>query len=450
MAAPETPATKATVKELTDLAVAKAKWTLANAEAGPKSKVVLRDGPQSILQLRITPNNVKSFCVYYRPKSSRIGKRGSQLKGKQRRITLGQYPDLSLAEARIQADEMRLAVRKGRDPWAERKTTNLHRYTNLWESVAEQFVAKKMEEIKKQSWEKIQKAFKHHVTPKWQGRPITDLGRIDARELLKGIKAKGTAREVRKHLHALFEWAIDEELVAKNPMHERKVKGKQNKGRLAPNKNAGRSLSRNELKAVWHAAEGLGYPFGPWFQLLMLTGQRRADWSAAERSELKAESELEQEDVRTADGAADRYVLEIPARRYKSERDHIVPLVPAAWKIIAGLPKWEGNDYSLFSSRAGKGHISGYSKAKARLDRDSLAALRKADPKATLPPYRVHDLRVSCRTRLASLGIAHDVAEAAIGHAQGGLTAAYNKHDYIALKRAALAKYAKWLSEVVK
>jgi integrase len=182
----------------------------------------------------------------------------------------------------------------------------------------------------------------------------------------------------------------------------------------------------------------------------MLTGQRRADWSAAARSELKPESELEQEDIRAADGAKGRYVLEIPGSRYKGERDHIVPLVPAAWKIVAGLPKWHGNDYFLFSGRAGKTHISGYSKAKARLDRDALALLRKEDPAATLARFRVHDLRVSCRTRFTYLGIEEDIAEAIIGHAQGLLSETYNKHDYIAQKRAALTKYADWLLEVVK
>ncbi|MBL6854227.1 MAG: hypothetical protein ISS15_03010 [Alphaproteobacteria bacterium] len=168
------------------------------------------------------------------------------------------------------------------------------------------------------------------------------------------------------------------------------------------------------------------------------------------RSELKLESDLEQEDVRTAGGARDRHILEIPANRYKSDRAHVVPLAPAAWHIITNLPEWPGNDYALFSGRAGTTPISGISKAKARLDAAALELLRKEDPNAQLPPYRVHDLRVTCRTRLTHLGIADDIAEAVIGHAQAALGKIYNKHDYIAQKRDALTKYADWLMAVVK
>lgn len=435
-------------RRLTHAGVERVRYDANQAEAGPGSRMVLRDTEIPGLQLRITPNGAKTFSVYFRPPSNRTGKRGTQLKGKQTRITLGRFPAMSLAEARQQANEIIGATLKGCDPWAERKKANKERYTNLFESVAQQFVAKKKEEIK--SWAKIEAAFAHHVTPKWKGIAITDFGRRDARELIDGIKNKGTAREVRKHLHALFEWAVDEEIVSKNPIHERKASGRRKKNRLTPNRDAGRSLERFELKSIWHAADKLGYPFGPWFQLLMLTGQRRSDWSAASRGEIKPESELEQEDVRTAPGARNQYVLEIPPNRFKSERSHIVPLVPAAWQIIASLPVRQRNDYFLFSGREGETHISGYSKAKVRLDEQALANLREADPMATLDTFRIHDLRVSCRTRLAYLGIEEDIAEAVIGHARGLLSDTYNKHDYIAQKRSALTKYAEWLLAVVK
>jgi hypothetical protein len=437
------------VKSLTDTGIERLRYNPSRAESGPGSRMVIHDEDVRGLQLRVTAN-VKSFCVYLRPQSKQVGKRGSPKKGKQRRITLGHYPALGIAEAREQAREILTIAGKGRDPWAERKQANQHRYSNLFESALVQFIDVLKSEIV--SWEKAETALKKHVDPKWTGIPMTDITKRQADELIAGIVKggrKGTAREVRKHLHRMFEWAVETEIVTKNPLHSRK-KGSRKNNPLASNTEAGRALERAELKAVWQAAEGLGYPFGPWFQLLMLTGQRRADWSAAMRSELKPESELEQEDTRTAAGANGRYVLEIAAGRYKSDRTHIVPLVPAAWKIVAGLPKWDGNDYFLFSGRAGKTHISGYSKAKARLDCDALKILREKDEKATLTPYRVHDFRVTCRTRLTHLGIGEDIAEAVLGHAQGFLGKVYNKHDYIEQKRAALTAYAKWLAKVVK
>ncbi len=157
-------------------------------------------------------------------------------------MTLGQFPALTLIEARRQAIEVMSGVLQGgADPWAVRKKTSEERYTNAFESVAAQFIAKKKDEIK--SWAKVEKAFELHVAPKWKGLSILDLGRAEARQLIDGIKSRGTAREVRKHLHALFEWAVDEEIVAKNPLRERKGKGGKKKSRLARNKDAGRSPS---------------------------------------------------------------------------------------------------------------------------------------------------------------------------------------------------------------
>lgn len=437
-------------RRLTSVGVERLRYDPKRGEAGDGSRMVLRDSETPGLQLRVTPNGVKTFSVYFRPPGNRVGKRGSQLKGKQRRITLGQFPALTVEEARQQANEIMGAALKGRDPWAERKQQNQHRYSNLFESVLVQFIDTLKQEIA--SWQKVERLLENHVTPKWSGIPLSDITRRQADELITSIVKsgqKGTAREVHKHLHRMFEWALNLEIVTKNPFHGLK-KGKGKNNPLKAPTEAGRPLERAELRAVWKAAEAMGYPFGPWFQVLLLTGQRRSDWAEAMRSELKPESELEQEDIRTADGAHARYVLEIPVRRYKSDRDHVVPLAPAAWRIIAGLPEWQGNDYALFSGRAGKTPISGYSKAKARLDEAAVEILRKDNPKAKLPPYRVHDFRVTCRTRMTHLGIAEDIAEAVVGHAQTALGKTYNKHDYIVQKREALTKYADWLMDVVK
>jgi integrase len=102
------------------------------------------------------------------------------------------------------------------------------------------------------------------------------------------------------------------------------------------------------------------------------------------------------------------------------------------------------------STRDGKVPVSGFSKAKARLDAAALKAMKKADPDAVLADYRVHDFRVTCETRLAHLGFNQDVRDAVLGHAKPGLQKTYNKHGYLEEKRAALDAYAAHLMEVVK
>jgi integrase len=198
---------------------------------------------------------------------------------------------------------------------------------------------------------------------------------------------------------------------------------------------AGRALTNQELRAVWRAAARLGYPFGPFFQLMILTGQRRNEWADAKHSEV----------------CGRRKVLEVPKVRYKGRRDHVVPLAPLAWAIYEAMPRWNGPDPYLFSTQAGELPISGFSKAKLYLDGLATEELRAltGDPTAVLANYRIHDFRVTCESRLADLGFNQDVRDAVLGHAKVGLQRTYNKHDYADEKRGALEAYARHVMEVV-
>jgi integrase len=163
----------------------------------------------------------------------------------------------------------------------------------------------------------------------------------------------------------------------------------------------------------------LGYPFGPPYQLLLLTGQRRTEWAAASRSEINL----------------DKRWLEIPKARYKGDRDQLVPFTEEALAIVEKLPVWPGNDYFLFSTKDGRVPISGFSKGKLRLDEAVRRAMTSEDPVSTSVPYRIHDFRVACETRLATLGFNQDVRDAILGHAKPGLQKTYNKYGYLEEKK---------------
>lgn len=196
---------------------------------------------------------------------------------------------------------------------------------------------------------------------------------------------------------------------------------------LQYNADAGRALTDPELRAIWRAADRMHYPFGPYFKLMILTGQRRNEWADAKHSEI----------------CFKRKVLEIPKARFKGRRDHVVPMSPLAWSIYETSPKWNGNDCEV--------PISGFSKAKTYLDELATEELRRllGDDHATLTDYRIHDFRVTCESRLADLGFNQHARDAVLGHAKLGLQRTYNKHDYADEKRRALDTYAKHVMGVV-
>ena len=125
-----------------------------------------------------------------------------------------------------------------------------------------------------------------HVLPAIGDRPIRDIKRDDIHTLLNKLtKANqlGAAAGVQKHVRGLFEFALDRDLVDKNPAKNLK------RPELKPTKNARRNLNDAELRAVWIAAGTLGYPFGSWVRLLILTSEVM-DKPAAARKRTSAES----------------------------------------------------------------------------------------------------------------------------------------------------------------
>ena len=399
--------------------------------APPNGRMEIEDEVCRGLILRITPTQAKSFSVIYKvPGEGGVSAHGRLLVSKQHRVTLGRTPPLRLTKAREQAQQILRSATEGRDPRIEGRNKNVIRHTNTFKAVFERFIA---QEIKPsvRSWKTVERVLRLHVLPVWSDKLTQDIRRSDVHELIDGLVADdktAIAREVRKHLSRFFNWAVDREISKDSPIHGLR------RGDLEKNEEAGRALTDAEVGYIWRAADGLGYPFGPMFQLLILTGQRRNEWAAASRSEINA----------------DKRWLEIPKARYKGGRDHIVPISDEVWSIIDGLPIWPGNDFFILSTLDGRVPVSGFSKAKLRLDEAALKAIVANDPVAKLAYYRIHDFRVTCETRLANLGFNQEVRDAVLGHAKPGLQKTYNKYGYFEEKKAALAAYAKHVTSLIR
>ena len=406
-------------------------YGIARLKPPAKGRLEVADLIVPGLFLRITPRDVRSWSVAYKVRGethrTRSGKviggyseTGRALVGAQHRITLGRYPQLGLAAARDKARLLLATVLEGVDPRPARVQEHQERRTNTVASVARRFIEQDAKETV-ESWQRIERTLELHVLPTLGDRPIREIGKADIHDLLDGVKkaaGPSAAYGALKHMHRLFEFAVDRELIDRNPAKKLAKKRKD----LKPNGDARRALNDDELKAIWKAAGEIGYPAGPALRLLVLTGQRRNDISQASRAEIDTE----------------KRTLEIPARRYKGRRDHVVPLVGPAWEIFNALPIQTGGDY-LFSNRAGKVAINSWAKAKAQVDKLT----------GPLAHWSLHDLRSTAESRMAALGIVQEHRDAVLGHAKPGLQKTYNKFSYDLEKREALTAYADHLMGVV-
>ena len=186
-------------------------------------------------------------------------------------------------------------------------------------------------------------------------------------------------------------------------------------------------LDDAELRDVWRAAEAIGYPFGQLVHLLAITGQRLNDIAGARWSEIDL----------------DKAVLTVPPERYKTGAAQEVPLPPLAVRILRTLPRFK-RGYA-FTASGGARPISNMSKMKRRLD--EMVTERHAEP---MPPWVLHDVRRTVRTRLVSdIGVEAFTAERVIGHALPGLHGVYDQGSHRSQKRDALERWAVALATIV-
>jgi integrase len=195
-----------------------------------------------------------------------------------------------------------------------------------------------------------------------------------------------------------------------------------------PGKADGRNrvLSDGEIAKFWAATETLPQMFGAALKLLLLTGQRREEVGQMTWSELNADFSL----------------WSLSGARTKNKLPHVVPLPPAAREIIAGVIRI--SDTYVFPSNTGVTPISGWSKCKSQLDQ----AMGDG-----VPPWRVHDLRRTCVTGMAEIGVRPDVIELVVNHRsghRGGIAGVYNKAEMMPERRAALEAWERRVVEIVE
>ena len=144
-------------------------------------------------------------------------------------------------------------------------------------------------------------------------------------------------------------------------------------------------------------------------------------------------------------------IWEIPASRSKNGKPHLVHLSALAFEIIEAVPTIKGQDL-LFSGN-GKTPVSGFSSAKARLDRHMLTVVREMREDAELAPWVIQDLRRTATTGMARLGIPPHVADRILNHQAGtirGVAAVYNRFEYLDERKSALETWGRFVESLVR
>jgi integrase len=408
-------------------------------EHGRKDRLVF-DTACPGLGVRVTAKGTRTFIAQWTDPATR----------RKVREPLGVWGNLTIEQAR-EAVRARLgAVAKGIDPKAERlrqraEAERERAETALtFDALIEEWKALHLAHRRPRYAAEAERAIRSGL-PGLLKRSAARISRADAVNALDQIVKAGkavTAGRTMAYARACFAWGKRRSKVPENPFADLPI--------AAGGTERERALSDAEIAEVWKAAATLGYPFGPFYKLLILTLQRREEVAAMRWSEIS-------EDMA-------RWTL--PSARMKNGKPHIVHLPEAARAVLRSIPRVEGCDfvfstttYRLTASKNAepKGKrkpeptpISGFSQGKRYLDvaiakaRAETAAKLGQKPEA-MTAWRVHDLRRTGVTTLAALGFDSIVVDKLLAHQPGklrGVAAVYQRHDFARERAAALDAWA--------
>ena len=373
------------------------------------------------LSLRITDRGTKTWTIsYHRPDAQ-----GDE--PKHPRITLGYWPTLGVAEAREEARRVKSDVKSGIDPRARRaaaqavaKVEAQTEARKTFRAIAERYITLECPGLRRGA--ETAAIIRRELLPPWGDRHTAGFQRSDLTGLTDRLIIAGSpmaARRVFETATRIFNWALDRGDIAASPFAAMKPPVK----KVARD----RALKDHEIKAIWATWAEQAYPFGPLQQLLLLLGQRRSEVAEMQWPEIDF----------------DKREWTIPASRSKSKREHVVPLPDAAVGILESLPRFTEGDY-LFTTTGGRRPVSGFSKAKVLTDQ------MLVEHDTAIENWRVHDLRRTCRTGMARLGVPEIVSERVLNHLPQGLGKIYNVHEYLDEKRAALARWAQEVQNITE
>ena len=342
----------------------------------PSGNRVFYDGDVKGFGVRVTSAGALAFVLNYRAA------------GRERRITIGSFPDWSTKAAREQAKSLKRRIDMGDDPMAER---HAERAAPTIESLAERYLAEHAPRKRARSVQEDRSLLRQLILPKLGKLRVAVVRRSEIEAFHREVSKQTPVRANRalSLLTKMFNLAIGWEIRADNPCKgiERNAEDKRE-----------RYLTPAELERLVAAlAEHPHQNSANIIRLLLLTGARRGEVLGATWSQFDL----------------DAGVWTKPAATTKQKKLHRVPLSAPARQLLSEMTAKATSD-ALFPGHRGNEQQTDLKRFWASICKD-----------AGIAGVRVHDLRHSYASYLASAGLSLPVIGALLGHTQASTTQRY-------------------------
>ena len=368
------------------------------------------------LRLRVKPNGSKHWIFnYYRPASR-----------KRANLSLGKYPNLSLANARKVSQEARELLAQGIDPQDDKKRKlqehkAVHQHTFI--NVAREWFEIKKDEVTPDYAVDIWRSLELHIFPAISGIPVRSITAPQIIELLKPIEAKGsleTVKRLAQRLNEIMNFATNCGLIQANPLTGIKAAFKK------PKKENMAALKPTELPELMGAIANAS---------IKRTTRCLIEWQLHTMTRPSEASGARWEEI-----SWDEKVWTIPAERMKKRREHRIPLTDQMLELLEVIKPISGHREFIFPSDRDPKNPCNSQTANMALKRMGFAGRLVS-----------HGLRSLASTTLNEQGFDRDLIEAALAHVDDNqVRSAYNRTDYLEHRRPMMCWWSGHVEEAAK
>lgn len=363
--------------------------------------------------------------IEVRPTGSKLWRYRYRIAGKENVFALGEYPDVSLSDARTARDEAKALVKQGIHPSHVRqaeKLNNIAAGANTFQAISEEYAEQKAKKWSVRYADQYRRAMEANVYPYIGKLPIKNVTSPHILEILRRMDKNGAptyAIMVRQWCSSVFRYAASTMRADSDPAAA--LKG----AIIRPDIEHARAMEAGEITQFWERLGKFGgnRTTGIAIELMLLTFVRTAEIRTAEWVDFDLENAL----------------WKIPASKMKKSRVHLVPLSAQALILLRELHTITGNGRWLFpNTRRPKDVMSATTVNRA------LEYMGYSTGDVT-----GHDFRATASTNLYEMGYPEAHIEMQLAHVKKDKTAAaYNHAKYLAERTRMMQDWADWVESL--
>lgn len=389
----------------------------------PLTDIKIRQAKASERPLKLSDGN--GLYLEVKPNGSKLWRYRYRIDGKENLYAIGDYPTITLSDARKVRDDARELIKKGQHPAHDRQ--NGRRQTiasnrDTFKAIAQEWIEKKRGGWTPYYLLQIERGMKTDIYPRIGRLPIRAVTSADVLAILDRASKRGAetvALNLRQWCSAVFRYAVATLRADLDPAAP--LRG----AVIRPPVEHSKPLSREDIADLQNrlAVYGGHRTTIIAVRLLLLTFVRTTEVRHAEW----ADFHLEDAEWR------------IPAERMKMRRMHIVPLARQAIEALRELKTVTGDGRCLFpNTRRPHDVMSGTTVNRAL----SIMGFAVGEVSG-------HDFRATASTRLHEMGYRSEIIELQLAHTERNrVKAAYNHADYLLERRQMMQAWADWLDGV--